>query len=224
MELFEETCFRWLLVASLVVLVVKNPPPANAGDIIDKGSIPHQGRSPGEGNGNPLQYSCLENPMDRGTWRGTFHGVVKSWTRLKRLIMHVNDVFASVWAVYNFELPGKTRKDYGCRRHATVLGIKIPRICTTLGQRETVRLWRGEERRWYHQYKLLREKVGEREGKREMLVTVQFYCAAFPFIMLLWNVAFISSKPCGLSPGIGMFKLSTNAKPGKFCIPGRILF
>ena len=65
----------------------------------------------------------------------------------QRLSMHVNDVFASVWAVYNFEPPGMTRKDYGCRRHATVLGVKIPRICTTLGQRETVRVWRGEERR-----------------------------------------------------------------------------
>ena len=50
---------------SQVVLVVKNPP-ANAGDVRDLGSIPESGRSPGEGNGNPLQYSCLENPMDRG--------------------------------------------------------------------------------------------------------------------------------------------------------------
>ena len=51
--------------ASQVALVVKNPS-ANAGDIRDVGSIPVLGRSPGEGNGNPLQYSCLENPMDRG--------------------------------------------------------------------------------------------------------------------------------------------------------------
>ena len=48
--------------------VVKNPP-ANAGDIRDSGSIPGLGRSPGEGNDNPLQYSCLENPLDRGTWQ-----------------------------------------------------------------------------------------------------------------------------------------------------------
>ena len=53
-----------------VVLVVKNPP-ANAGDIRDAGLIPGLGRSPGGGNGNPLQYSCLENPMDRGAWRAT---------------------------------------------------------------------------------------------------------------------------------------------------------
>ena len=51
----------------------------NAGD---PGSIPGLGRSPGEGNGNPLQYSCLENPVDRGAWQATFHGVTKSRTRL----------------------------------------------------------------------------------------------------------------------------------------------
>ena len=53
--------------------------PANAGD---KGLIPGSGRSPGEGNGNPLQYSCLEKPMDRGAWWATVHGVAKSQARL----------------------------------------------------------------------------------------------------------------------------------------------
>ena len=48
----------------------------------DPGLIPGSGRSPGEGNGNPLQYSCLENPMDGGAWLATVHGVAKSWTRL----------------------------------------------------------------------------------------------------------------------------------------------
>ena len=48
----------------------------------DRVSIPGLGRSPGEGNGNPLQYSCLENPMDGGAWWATVHGVEKSWTRL----------------------------------------------------------------------------------------------------------------------------------------------
>ena len=55
----------------------------------DPGSIPSSGRSPGEGNGNPLQYSCLENPMDRGAWRATVHGVTKSRTWLKQLSTHV---------------------------------------------------------------------------------------------------------------------------------------
>ena len=45
------------------------------------GSVPGSGRSPGEGNGNPLQYSCLEHPMDRGAWQATVHEVAKSWTR-----------------------------------------------------------------------------------------------------------------------------------------------
>ena len=64
------------------VLVVKNPP-ASSGDARDLGSIPELGRSPEERNGNPLQYSCLEIPMDRGTWWGTVHGVTKSQTQLR---------------------------------------------------------------------------------------------------------------------------------------------
>ena len=48
----------------------------------DPGSIPGLGKSPGEGNGNPLQYPCLKNPMDGGAWEATVHGVTKSWTRL----------------------------------------------------------------------------------------------------------------------------------------------
>ena len=63
--------------------MVKNPP-ANAGDITDVGLIPELGRSPGEGHGNPLQHSCLENPMDRGAWRATVHTGTKSQTQLKR--------------------------------------------------------------------------------------------------------------------------------------------
>ena len=52
--------------------------PANAGDTGDMGSIPGSGRSPGEGNGNPLLDSCLENAMDRGAWRATVHGVTQT--------------------------------------------------------------------------------------------------------------------------------------------------
>ena len=59
--------------------VVRNPP-ANTRGARDEGSIPVSGRSPGVGNGNPLQYSWLENSMDRGTWWATVHGVAKSWT------------------------------------------------------------------------------------------------------------------------------------------------
>ena len=61
--------------------MVKNPP-AIAGDARDAGLIPWSERSPGGGHGNPLQYSCLENPMDRGAWRATACGVTKCQTRL----------------------------------------------------------------------------------------------------------------------------------------------
>ena len=66
-----------------VAVVIKNLP-ANAGDVRDLGLVPGLGRSPGEGNGNPLQYSCLENPTDRGTWWATVHGVAQSQTQLKQ--------------------------------------------------------------------------------------------------------------------------------------------
>ena len=72
---------------SPVPLVVKNPT-ANAGDTRDLGLIPGWRRSPGGGHGNPLQDSCLENPMDRGAWWATVHRVAKSQTQLKRL--HAN--------------------------------------------------------------------------------------------------------------------------------------
>ena len=71
---------RWNLPALLQLL--KPKPGVNAGDV---SSIPGSGRSPGEGQGNPLQYFCLENPMDRGVWLATVHKVAKSRTPLKRL-------------------------------------------------------------------------------------------------------------------------------------------
>ena len=63
--------------------------PASAGDIRDMSSILGLGRSSGGGHGNRLQYSCLENPMGRGTWQGIVHRVTKSWRRLKQLSMHI---------------------------------------------------------------------------------------------------------------------------------------
>ena len=67
-----------------VALVVKNPP-VNAGGVRDAGWITGLGRSSGGGNGNPLQYSYLENPLDNGAWQAIVHRVAKSWTRLKQL-------------------------------------------------------------------------------------------------------------------------------------------
>ena len=66
--------------------MVKNPP-VNAGD---EGLIPGPGRSPGEGNGNPLQYSCLGNPTDRGTWRATVYRITKELATTKQLGAHIH--------------------------------------------------------------------------------------------------------------------------------------
>ena len=78
--------------ASQAALVVKNLP-ANAGDLKGRDSIPGSGRSPGVGNGNPFQYSCLKNTMDRGAWWAIVHGVPKSQTRLKRLSRHASGMY-----------------------------------------------------------------------------------------------------------------------------------
>ena len=93
--LFIYSLFR----AFQVVLVVKNLP-ANAEDIRDAGLIPGLGRSPGEGNGNPFQYSCLDNPMDRGAWRATVYGVTKRWTRLKQLSTHIHHLCMYVFIMH----------------------------------------------------------------------------------------------------------------------------
>ena len=81
-------CISW---ASQAALVVKNLP-ANAGDVRDVGLVPGSGRSPGEGSGTPLQYSCRENPMDSGVLWATFHRVTKSQMRLKRISTHNADI------------------------------------------------------------------------------------------------------------------------------------
>ena len=77
--------------------MVKNPP-ASAGNAKDTilgsilGSIAGSGRSPGEGHGNPFQYSCLEDPMDRGAWQAMVHKIAKSRTRLQQLSMYARKI------------------------------------------------------------------------------------------------------------------------------------
>ena len=78
-ELREMQSKMW---ASQVALVVKNLP-AKAGGIRDADSIPGSGRFPAGGRGNPLKYSCLGNPMDRGAWRATVHRIARSQIRVK---------------------------------------------------------------------------------------------------------------------------------------------
>ena len=81
--------FQGLFPFPQVALVVKNST-ASAGAIRDTCLIPEWGRSPGKRNGNPVQYSCLENPMDREAWQATLHGVTKSRTQLKCLSTYVH--------------------------------------------------------------------------------------------------------------------------------------
>ena len=81
-------CFLRIILLKILLLVqymLINTPGGSDGQVSaynarDLGLIPGSGRPPREGNGNPLQYSCLENPMDRGAWQATVHGVAKNWT------------------------------------------------------------------------------------------------------------------------------------------------
>ena len=82
-------CQYYPVWASQVALVLKNLP-ADAGTVQDAGSIPGSGRSPAGGHGNPCQYSCLENPMERAAWQATVPRVAKSRTRLTGLSMHIH--------------------------------------------------------------------------------------------------------------------------------------
>ena len=93
--------FNWIEGhwASLVAQRLKHLP-CNVGDL---GSIPGSGRSPGEGNGNPLQDSCLENPMDGGVWWATVHGVTKSWTRLSDFTNHYS-LLCSLFRMLQFRI------------------------------------------------------------------------------------------------------------------------
>ena len=72
---------------------------ASAYNVGDLGSIPGSGRSPGEGNGNPLQYSCLENAMDGGDWLATVHGVAKSRTRLSDFTITILYIYICIWKI-----------------------------------------------------------------------------------------------------------------------------
>ena len=84
----------------------------NVGEL---GLIPGSGRSPREGNGNPLQYLCLENPMDEGDWQVTVHGVANSWTRLSSFTIALLDLGAAELTVFSTETKGQSchsRRNY----------------------------------------------------------------------------------------------------------------
>ena len=102
---------RVLAWVSQVVLMVKNLP-TYEGDIRDSSSVPGSGSSPGGGQGNPLQYSCLENPMDRGAWWATVHGVAKSQAWLKWLSTCTCPKVEQLWkAVSSLKYPLRSTED-----------------------------------------------------------------------------------------------------------------
>ena len=90
--------------------VVKNLP-ANAGEIREADSIPQLGSSPGGGYGNPLQYSCLENPMGREAWRATMHWVTNSRTQLKQLGMHAHSSSELMFIFVIFQGPSNVHTE-----------------------------------------------------------------------------------------------------------------
>ena len=107
LELWQKTPYiaQMLLLIPVYIWALPQIPCLREQEIVrDEGSIPGLGISPGEGNDNPLQYSCLENPMHRAAWQATVHGVTKSWTRLKKLSTHTQlpdsfDIFRVTWQV-----------------------------------------------------------------------------------------------------------------------------
>ena len=112
-------------MVSQLALVVKNPPD-DVGDPRDTDLIPGLGRSPGEGNGNPLQYFCLENSLGRGAWWAVVHGVTKSWARLSSP-KHTQERNGLRWSA---DRPGKShrplKRSLCHHRMATEAGRGLP--------------------------------------------------------------------------------------------------
>ena len=105
--------------------MVKNPP-ANTGDIRDLGLAPRWGRSPGEGNGNPLQHSCLDNPMDGGAWRAPVHRVAKSRTRMSTYIVVTNTRYQQFIININTEMLVQSLDQEGPLEEGMATHFSIP--------------------------------------------------------------------------------------------------
>ena len=134
--------------------MVKSPP-ANAGGM---GSIPGSGRSPGGGNGNPLQYSCLGNPMDRGAWWATAHGVTASWTQLSGWA-RTRTFYWDVWILFSFDSCQCQSSQVGwrgmiCYGLACFLRVKCLYLDTEglKGRLKMIKwclaVWKGSWKRW----------------------------------------------------------------------------
>ena len=166
--------------ASPVALVVKKLP-ANAGDLRDSGSIPGLGRLPGGGYGNPLQYSCLENLMDRGTWRATVHRAAKSRTWLKQL---KHNTIKDDWCSFK-------RRDMGMHRKTREgeTGAMQPEVQE---HRELPVAPEAKETAW----NTVSQSLQKEHGSADTLILMNLCCARAPRFMLLF-----SRRPWGRNPG-----------------------
>ena len=133
-----KSMLQWIL-ASLMAQLVKNLPAMqeNTCSTGDLSSIPGSGRSPGEGNGNPLQYSCLENPMDGGAWGATVHGVAKSRTQLSDLTFNFQCWRSWSWRVlWRPTRPSRTNTQKRCPFHYRGLECKSRKSRDTWSNRQ----------------------------------------------------------------------------------------
>ena len=131
-------------------------PPAHAGDVRDTGLISGSGGSPGGEHGNPLQYSCLKNPMDTGTWLATAHGVAKSRTRLKRLsthtchssvsssLLHLQPPYFQIkkWIIYILRYWGLGLEHYLLRELKSTHSSQTERNISTLYKKQQYKVWK----------------------------------------------------------------------------------
>ena len=140
-----------------MALVVRNLP-ANAGDKRDVGSIPRLRQSPGRGHGNLLQYSCWDNPMDRGTYQVTVHRIPQSWTRLKQFSIHALMAFSQVllWRSSSILISWAPEVSCCLQFHSPLdtssISISLPRI--RVHGRSTVEWGRASEDWFFGIFKL----------------------------------------------------------------------
>ena len=135
------------------MLVVKNPP-ANAGKVRNLGLIPGSERSPGRGNSNPLQYSCLENPSDRGAWWAMVHRFAESWTWLKQLSTHTH--------IHKSSSFPKGKPIFPKRMPAFLWLLSWPWLWRAQGKKELCRMSKIAEINPHSHYSLFSFKVGHK--------------------------------------------------------------
>ena len=171
----------------------KNPP-ANAGDMRDAGSVPGSRRSPGEGHGNPLQYSCLENPMDRGAWRATVQAAAKIRTWLKWLSTHMH----RMWA---FEDRYFVEVIHGCDTRTIIEpGAALAASKYSYSEQVNVRGWRGSREL---------ESDSKPTCKLQRIVTRERWANCFP------SLSFMEDWESGKPDGVDFWLLTMTVDAGQ---------